>query len=93
MYGVCAIILIIVIILRVVDTPLSESRFADMLEGWVDEEREVHDEHDLHHANSQEDHDDEEHHDDDDNDQIANSQEENSDNDGMCSFLNPRSRV
>lgn len=35
-------------ILPAVDTPLSESRFADMLEGWVDEEREVHDEHDEH---------------------------------------------
>lgn len=42
------------------DTPLSESRFADVLEGWVDEKREVHDEHDLHAA-----HDDHDVHDDD----------------------------
>lgn len=77
------------------DTPLSESRFADMLEGWVDEEREVHDEHDLHaNPNSQEHEDDEEHdhggHDDDhdehDNDQISASQENLDDNDGVCYF-------
>ncbi|KAG4073680.1 hypothetical protein HA402_000904 [Bradysia odoriphaga] len=29
------------------DTPLSESRFADYLEGWVDEKRESHDDHDV----------------------------------------------
>lgn len=29
------------------DTPLSESRYADILEGWVDEERQSHDEHDI----------------------------------------------
>lgn len=34
--------------ISLVDTPLSESRFADMLEGWVDEERETHDDHDDH---------------------------------------------
>lgn len=28
-----------------VDTPLSESRYAEILEGWVDEEREAHDDH------------------------------------------------
>lgn len=71
------------------DTPLSESRFADMLEGWVDEEREVHDEHDVHVPDSHE-HDDEENegahgddhdddhddqHDHDDDEPVANSQE------------------
>lgn len=60
-----------------VDTPLSESRFADMLEGWVDEEREVHDDHAN--PNSQEhedDHDEEHDHDEpDDNNELANSQE------------------
>lgn len=69
------------------DTPLSESRFADMLEGWVDEEREVHDEHDVyvpdshddeenegaHGDDHDEDHDDQ--HDHDDDEPVANSQE------------------
>ncbi|XP_055319576.1 aspartyl/asparaginyl beta-hydroxylase isoform X8 [Sitodiplosis mosellana] len=58
------------------DTPLSESRFADMLEGWVDEEREVHDEHDVHAPpDSHNEHD--EHEDGEDN--IANSQENEED--------------
>lgn len=43
-----------------VDTPLSESRFADMLEGWVDDEREVHDEHDTHPIADSHEHDDNE---------------------------------
>lgn len=62
------------------DTPLSESRFADMLEGWVEEEREMHDERDSHLPDSHG-HDDDEpdgehdHDNDDDDDHIANSQE------------------
>lgn len=64
------------------DTPLSESRFADVLEGWVDEEREVHDEHDLHaDPNSHEEHDEEDHNHDDEN-ELSNSQE-NFDQNGM----------
>lgn len=72
----------------VVDTPLSESRFADMLEGWVDEEREVHDEHDLHAAPDAPEHDDEdghdghdehdEHDDNDDNDEHDDDNDQNS---------------
>lgn len=81
-----------ILVICAVDTPLSESRFADMLEGWVDEERELHDEH--HNVldaspNSQEHEDDEEqdHHEHDDHDEHgehddANSQE-NLDNDRM----------
>lgn len=68
------------------DTPLSESRFADMLEGWVEEEREVHDEHDTHSLDSHghddehdDEHDGEHDHENDDDDQIANSQEEHED--------------
>lgn len=40
------------------DTPLSESRFADVLEGWVDENRESHDEHDAHVVHQDNEHDD-----------------------------------
>lgn len=69
-----------------VDTPLSESRFADMLEGWVDEEREVHDEHapsDSHDAHGEHGHEHDDHDDGDDN--LANSQENEDDdhNDGI----------
>lgn len=35
------------LLLLSVDTPLSESRYADILEGWVQEEREVFEEHDA----------------------------------------------
>lgn len=38
-----------------VDTPLSESRFAEVLEGWVDEKRETHDHHEDEHTNDLED--------------------------------------
>lgn len=42
------------------DTPLSESRFADILEGWVGEEREHDDNHDvLKHLDELDDHGDE----------------------------------
>lgn len=61
--------------IHLVDTPLSESRFADMLEGWVDEEREVHDDHDDHKLHGSDSH---EHEDDDDDDDDT---EENHDND------------
>lgn len=87
-FGTLEIVLSLILHLMrffVVDTPLSESRFADMLEGWVDEEREVHDEHDLHAApdlDDHDDHDDEDGHDGhDDNDQ--NSQE-NEGTDATC---------
>lgn len=42
-----------------VDTPLSESRFADVLEGWVDEKRETHDDHVDEHAHLEDSHEDE----------------------------------
>lgn len=35
------------ILFAIVDTPLSESRFADYLDGWVEEKRETHDDHDV----------------------------------------------
>lgn len=43
----------------IVDTPLSESRFAEVLEGWVDEKRETHDDHEDEHAHLEDSHDDE----------------------------------
>lgn len=60
-----------------VDTPLSESRFADVLEGWVDEKREV-DEHDVHIAHD--DHDDHDKPGDDHDDQDL--EDDHDDNDG-----------
>lgn len=47
--NMCAMLAITVLSLRTVDTPLSESRFADYLEGWVDEVRED-DHHDDQHS-------------------------------------------
>lgn len=44
----------------IVDTPLSESRFAGVLKGWVDEKREAHDDHeDDHQAHLEDSHEDE----------------------------------
>ncbi|XP_031625720.1 aspartyl/asparaginyl beta-hydroxylase isoform X11 [Contarinia nasturtii] len=67
------------------DTPLSESRFADMLEGWVDEEREVHDEHDTHAPDEHgDDHENDDEHDQDD-DGLANNDDH--DEDGTANEL------
>lgn len=66
------------------DTPLSESRFADMLEGWVDEEREAHDEHDVAASFDSHEHDEEHEHDE------ANSEnsQQHEDNEGiLCAKL------
>lgn len=39
------------------DTPLSESRYSEILEGWVQEDREVYEEHDAEALNELDNHD------------------------------------
>lgn len=63
----------------IVDTPLSESRFADMLEGWVDEERQPHDDHEEHKL--PEEHDSNEHDDHEDDDDIEDHDHDDQDDD------------
>jgi len=49
-----------------VDTPLSESRFSKVFDGWVDEHRDEHDAHDVHEPSGEalDDHDEHDDHDD-----------------------------